>query len=98
MGIFPKHSIITILCFVVPNILYELLSVIIDSTVHEDLIDDIRASSISLINFVNSILLAAGSVLVSLLSDLLNLQTTIWLICTTLMLLSLLSYIEYGRK
>ncbi|MGK4109323.1 MFS transporter [Enterococcus cecorum] len=98
MGIFPKHSIITILCFVVPNILYELLSVIIDSTVHEDLIDDIRASSISLINFVNSILLAAGSVLVSLLSDLLNLQTTICLICTTLMLLSLLSYIEYGRK
>lgn len=98
LGIFPYHSIITILCFMIPNILYELLSVIIDSAVHEDLIDDIRASSISLINFVNSILLAAGSLLVSLLSNLLNLQITLCLICTTLMLLSLLSYIEYGKK
>ncbi|WP_179205558.1 MFS transporter [Enterococcus cecorum] len=98
LGIFPYHSIITILCFMIPNILYELLSVIIDSAVHEDLIDDIRASSISLINFVNSILLAAGSLLVSLLSNLLNLQITLCLICTTLMLLSLLSYIEYEKK
>lgn len=98
IGSFPYHSIIATISFMVPNILYELLSVIIDSTVHEDLRDDIRASSISLINFVNSIMLAVGSILVSLLSGLFSLQITISLICTTLMLLSLLSYIEFGRK
>ena len=98
IGRFPYHSIIVTISFMVPNILYELLSVIIDSTVHEDLRDDIRASSISLINFANSIMLTFGSILVSLLSGLFSLQITISLICTTLMLLSLLSYIEFGRK
>ena len=98
IGMFPYHSIIVTISFMVPNILYELLSVIIDSTVHEDLRDDIRASSISLINFANSIMLTFGSILVSLLSGLFSLQITISLICTTLMLLSLLSYIEFGRR
>ena len=98
IGRFPYHSIIVTISFMVPNILYELLSVIIDSTVHEDLRDDIRASSISLINFANSIMLTFGSILVSLLSGLFSLQITISLICTTLMLLSLLSYIEFGRR
>lgn len=98
IGRFPYHSIIVTISFMIPNILYELLSVIIDSTVHEDLRDDIRASSISLINFANSIMLTFGSILVSLLSGLFSLQITISLICTTLMLLSLLSYIEFGRR
>ena len=98
IGRFPYHSIIVTISFMVPNILYEPLSVIIDSTVHEDLRDDIRASSISLINFANSIMLTFGSILVSLLSGLFSLQITISLICTTLMLLSLLSYIEFGRR
>lgn len=98
IGRFPYHSIIVTISFMVPNILYELLSVIIDSTVHEDLRDDIRASSISLINFANSIMLTFGSILVSLLSGLFSLKITISLICTTLMLLSLLSYIEFGRR
>ena len=98
IGRFPYHSIIVTISFMVPNILYELLSVIIDSTVHKDLRDDIRASSISLINFANSIMLTFGSILVSLLSGLFSLQITISLICTTLMLLSLLSYIEFGRR
>lgn len=98
IGRFPYHSIIVTISFMVPNILYELLSVLIDSTVHEDLRDDIRASSISLINFANSIMLTFGSILVSLLSGLFSLQITISLICTTLMLLSLLSYIEFGRR
>lgn len=98
IGRFPYHSIIVTISFMVPNILYELLSVIIDSTVHEDLRDDIRASSISLINFANSTMLTFGSILVSLLSGLFSLQITISLICTTLMLLSLLSYIEFGRR
>ena len=83
IGRFPYHSIIVTISFMVPNILYELLSVIIDSTVHEDLRDDIRASSISLINFANSIMLTFGSILVSLLSGLFSLQITISLICTT---------------
>ena len=98
IGRFPYHSIIVTISFMVPNIFFELLSVIIDSTVHEDLRDDIRASSISLINFANSIMLTFGSILVSLLSGLFSLQITISLICTTLMLLSLLSYIEFGRR
>lgn len=98
IGFFSNMLPIIILSFMVPNILFELLSVILDSKVHEELIDTIRVSSVSLINLINSLLLTVGSFIISKLSNLLSLATIISLICTTTILISLFAYVKYERK
>lgn len=98
IGFFSNMLPIIILSFMVPNILFELLSVILDSKVHEELIDTIRVSSVSLINLINSLLLTVGSFIISKLSNLLSLATIISLICTITILISLFAYVKYERK
>ncbi|WP_159574276.1 MFS transporter [Streptococcus halichoeri] len=98
IGFFSNMLPIIILSFMVPNILFELLSVILDSKVHKELIDTIRVSSVSLINLINSLLLTVGSFIISKLSNLLSLATIISLICTITILISLFAYVKYERE
>ena len=84
--------------FVIPNVLYELLIVILDTKVHKELIDSIRVSSLSIINFISSALLTMGSLVVSFMSKSLDLTIIISVICTISAIISLSTYLNYERK
>lgn len=95
LGCFSSSSVIVSISFMLPNILFELLDVIIDSQVHNELIDSIRASSVSLINLINSLLLTLGSILVSIMLTHFKLSSIISIICTMSILVSIVAYMKY---
>lgn len=98
IGIFSSVAVIIMFSFVIPNVLYELLIVILDTKVHKELIDSIRVSSLSIINFINSALLTMGSLVVSFMPKSLDLTIIISVICTISAIISLSTYLNYERK
>lgn len=98
IGIFYWSPTIIIISFAVPNTLFELSNVIIESTVQEELLDSIRVSSVSLINLIYSTLLSIGSFIIGALSNYFPISMMVGSICVVLMIISFVCYILYEKE
>jgi MFS family permease len=102
--IYTAHSqvLLIVILFMIPNIIYELWSPILESELQMISRESIRASAFSLINLVTSLILTLGSYVVGITSEDYSILQIVSVGCSLLIVVSFVSYLflmrEYAKE
>lgn len=102
--IYTAHSqvLLIVILFMIPNIIYELWSPILESELQMISRKSIRASAFSLINLVTSLILTLGSYVVGITSEDYSILQIVSVGCSLLIVVSFVSYLflmrEYAKE